>query len=95
MKTRDYLFWTCLTLGSLLMGHLLRVEFAPHVAPVVRRTSLFERAVFVYGLWKLSHAAQATPPSDVQTLPDSVVNAPPERTDGPDGHPLIAHGAGW
>jgi hypothetical protein len=95
MKTRDYLFWTCLTLFSLLVGHALRVEFAPPHPAVVRRASLWERAIFVYGLWKLSHAVQATPPSDVQTLPDSVVNAPPERSEGPDGHPLIAHGAGW
>jgi hypothetical protein len=102
MKVRDYVFWTCLTLTSLIVSHALRVQFVQAQPAVARRASFWERAVFVYGLWKLSHAVQDAPPgtpagipADVQTLPDSVVNAPPDRADGPDGHPLIAHGAGW
>jgi hypothetical protein len=99
VKIRDYVFWTALTCFSLVAGTFVRESIAHHAPPQpVRPATSLEKFTYWLALWRLAHAApQAMPPLETfhQELPDAVVNAPPDRTPGPDGHPLINHGAGW
>ena len=98
MKTRDCVFWTVLTFGSLLTGHWLRTHepSAPHA---VRPATAWDKLSYYWAIWTLAkHAPQQAPPDYRQLrqdMPDSVVNAAPERQLGPDGEPLLAHGEGW
>jgi hypothetical protein len=89
VKLRDYIFWTVLTLAALVLEHaVVKVIFAPQ-PPAVRTASVWER---VQRWW-----VRRSDSDDLfrETLPDDVVNAAPERTVGPDGEPLLAHGKGW
>ncbi len=96
MKTRDYVFWTVLTLATLLVGHQLRlVEGTRSDAPQPPATFL-SRATYWLAMWRLAQAAPTPVPfQHVQELPESVVNAPPMRLSGEDGEPLLDHSAGW
>jgi hypothetical protein len=97
MKARDYLFWTTLTCLSLLAGHWLRSggrSGSPLEPPHARPATVVEKATYWLALLRLAHGAPRLVPT-FESLPDAVVNAPPQRTDGPDGHPLLDHGSGW
>lgn len=107
MRTRDYVFWTLLTAAALSVGTWKRSPTpSPHVespgpatALIDRPAAFFHKATYWLALWRLAHAAPRsvgdTVPPLAQELPDAVVNAPPIRTIGPDGQPLLDHGAGW
>jgi hypothetical protein len=98
MKTRDYVFWIALTLGSVALGHYLRLPGDDAAAPLVERpkASLWEKATYWAAVYRLGHHfAPRQRPAEFRELPDEVVNAPAVRTVGPDGEPLIAHGEGW
>jgi hypothetical protein len=90
MKVRDYFFLT------LLLALVLVVSLrAPAASPAPRPTaSLVAKATYWLALLRLAQEAPQSPPL-IQEVPDAVVNAPAERIDGPDGHPLVAHGQGW
>lgn len=106
MKPRDYVFWTLLTFASISLGSWLRApaHAQPEASPSAPRlidqpVAFVSKATYWLALWRLAHAAPRsswdTAPPLVQELPDAVVNAPPIRTIGPDGQPLLDHGAGW
>lgn len=87
MRFRDYLF---LTLLALVLVVCLRAPASP--AP---RPSVVDRATYWLALLRLAGEAPRSPSPLAQEVPDAVVNAPAERIEGPDGHPLVAHGQGW
>jgi hypothetical protein len=96
MKIRDYVFWTALTCTSLFLGHLLRgPQAADFVHPSRPQATLMAKVTYWLALARLAHGAPQMVGPDIQELPDAVVNAPPVRTIGPDGEPLLAHGDGW
>lgn len=91
MKARDYFFWTVLTLAAVLLEHgVLKVIFAPQPeTPAVRTITAWDR---LSNWWHRRHGSE-----DLfrETLPEDVMNAPPERAIGPEGEALLAHGKGW
>jgi hypothetical protein len=100
MKPRAMVFWTALTIGSLLVGHWLRAVDPPRPSVVhVRPASTWDKVTYWWAIWTLAKHAPQMPPPDFrfqrQDIPDHIVNAPPDRQIGPDGEPLLAHGEGW
>ena len=97
MKVRDYLFWTTLTCVSLFVGHWLRgpqqpLDFSNSSLP---HATFWEKTTYWLALARLAHGAPRQMAPDRQELPAEVVNAPAVRLVGPDGEPLLDHGAGW
>lgn len=96
MKFRDYLFFAVLA-AVLIAAVRWPAAAAPlpdAAQPQTPKVSFIAKATYWLALLRLAQAAPKARPL-IQELPDAVVNAPAERTLGPDGQPLIAHGAGW
>lgn len=91
MKLRDYLFWASLSAVSLYMGPCQQLQPRVHAQP--RQATWLEKTTWWLAMARIAHNGPRELPR--QELPDTLVNAPPERLIGPDGHPLIDHGAGW
>lgn len=88
MKSRDYLFLAVVTAIIVMGWHVT----SPAPATPQARPALHQAGDWL-AIWWLTR--EHAPAPEVQELPDHIVNAPARRVPGPDGQPLLDHGAGW